>query len=65
MPRLSNEMINNRVRAAMQPPAQQVAGKLPPTTMENLIQKAKAKRGAAPEIKLSPEQKVDLKARGI
>lgn len=58
MPRLSNEQINARVRDAMQPQTQPVAGKLSPTTMDSIIQKAKQKRGAKVEPKMLP------KARG-
>jgi len=60
MPRLSNEQINSRVRAAMTAPIQQG---LAPNTMESLMQKARQRR--APGAKMTDGQKVDLKARGM
>jgi len=49
MPKLSDAQIFARIQKAMQPPAQAQQG-FAPQTMEALIQKAKAKRGAAPAV---------------
>lgn len=65
MPKLTDQMIFARIQQAMQPQAQPVAGKVSPTTMDSIIEKAKAKRGATPEIKMTDGQKVDLKVRGM
>ena len=51
MPRLSNEQINARVRAAMTALIQPAQQGLAPNTMDSLMQKAKQKRGAMPEVK--------------
>jgi len=63
--RLSNEIINQRVRAAMQPPAQPGARRLKasPQTLESLLQKARQRQVAQPGIKTAPEQRADLRAR--
>ena len=65
--RLSDEQINSRVREAMQP-AMSGNGQRPmlqAQTLEKLIEKAREKRGEKVEPRLSPEQKTDLKARGL
>jgi len=65
MPRLTDQIINQRVRAAMTPPMQVGINrsKVSPQAFENLLQKARQKGVAKPEIKLSDEQKADLKAK--
>jgi hypothetical protein len=65
--RLTDQVIFDRISKAMTVPTQTGAPQgASPQTLESLMQKAKAKRGGAtPDIKMSPEQKVDLKARGM
>ena len=67
MSRLSDEDINRRVREAMLPAVLGNGHRAMPQaqTLEKLIEKARAKRGAKVEPRLSPEQKTDLKARGL
>ena len=65
--RLSNEMINQRVKAAMQSLTE--TGKRPKiggASFESLLQRAQQRRGAAkPGIKMSPEQRAALKAKAL
>jgi len=67
MSRLSDEDINRRVREAMLPAVSgKGRGPMPQAqTLEKLIEKARAKRGAKVEPKLTPEQKANLKARAL
>ena len=68
MPRLSNEQINTRIHAAMSPIGQPGAGrtKVSPQAFESLLQRAQQRRGATkPGIKISPEQRADLKAKAL
>ena len=68
MPRLTNEQINQRVHAAMSPIGQPGAGrtKVSPQAFESLLQRAQQRRGAAkPGIKMSPEQRADLRAKAL
>jgi len=66
MPRLTDQMINARIRAAMMPPIQPgMRQKLSPQTSTSLLQRAMQKRAAKPDIKMSPEQKTDLKAKAL
>ena len=66
MPRLDDATIFARISKAMQPQSAAGAGNMAqPATMQGLIEKAKQKQPAKVQPKLSPEQKVDLKARNI
>ena len=66
MPRLDDATIFARISKAMTPqPAAGAGNTAQPATMQGLIEKAKQKQPAKVVPKLSPEQKVDLKARNI
>ena len=68
MPRLTNEMINQRVKAAMSPIGQPSAErtKVSPQAFQSLLQRAQQRRGAAkPGLKISPEQRADLRAKAL
>lgn len=65
--RLTNEQINARVRGAMSLIGQ-LGGtrqKVSPQAFDSLLQRAQQTRGKKPEIKMSPEQKADLKAKSL
>ena len=66
MPRLNNEQINTRVRAAMSPIGQTGGRqKVSPQAFDSLLQKAQQMRGAKPGLKISPEQRAGLRARAL
>ena len=69
MPRLTDEIINQRVRTALSQLKQAAIRQMvSPETFESLIQRAQQRRGAKqakPKIKPSPEQRADLTARAL
>jgi len=66
MPRLSDDQINRRVRAAMMSPTQPKARqKIGGASFDSLIQKAQQMPGAKPGLKISPEQWADMRARAL
>ena len=66
--RISDEQAIQEIMAAMMPPAQPGGArpKVLPQAFESLLQRAQQRRGAAkPGIKMSPEQRADLKAKAL
>ena len=64
MPRITKQEILKRVRAAMMPPIQPKARpKIGGASFDSLIQKAQQMTGAKPGLKISPEQRADMRAR--
>ena len=67
MPKLTNEQINSRIRQAMAVPTQPggTRQKVSPEAFQSLIQKAQQMPGAKPGLKISPEQRADMRARAL
>jgi len=66
MPRITKQEILKRVRAAMMPPIQPKARqKIGGASFDSLIQKAQQMTGAKPGLKISPEQRADMRARAL
>ena len=68
MPRITKQEILKRVHAAMSPIAQPGGArpKISPQAFESLLQRAQQRRGATKSgIKISPEQRADLKAKAL
>ena len=66
MPRITKQEILKRVRAAMMPPIQPKArAKIGGASFDSLIQKAQQMIGAKPGLKISPEQRADMRARAL
>ena len=66
--RISDEQAIQEIMAAMMPPAQPGGArpKVSPQAFESLLQRAQQRRGATkPGIKISPEQRADLRAKAL